>query len=264
MKVTCETPFFIWFTGRTGSTLLCDLLNSHPDVYCRMEDFSEVVLDLNHGMANENVREFKGVHYSRRICSPKKIVHDPNREQILEHLQWIYSGGSAACGFKFRFPAQAAVFPEVLETLQPLPGMKVIELIRDNTLKQAISLQNVDRVREDSSQVSCNLTSHTQLDPLQLNVELAIKHARFFLNSRQAFRRVTNEFSHVLRVSYEDLNQNISSTTARVLGFLGVDVAPELATSFFKTTPDQIADAVANYDELVQAVAGTDLEAFLD
>ena len=30
-------PFFIFGQGRSGSTLLCNLLNSHPDVYCESE-----------------------------------------------------------------------------------------------------------------------------------------------------------------------------------------------------------------------------------
>lgn len=30
-------PFFVFGQGRSGSTLLCNLLNSHPDIYCESE-----------------------------------------------------------------------------------------------------------------------------------------------------------------------------------------------------------------------------------
>ena len=265
MKVDCDTPYFIWFTGRTGSTLLCDLLDSHPQIFSRMEDFSEIAVPPDSpNDSTQAVIEFKGIHYVRKILSHNQQIDDPSSEQVVDYLKRIYSANYSACGFKFKFPTQAAVFPEVLEQLQQIEGLKVIELIRQNVLKQSISLRNVERIRGLKEKVSCNVTAEIELEPLQLDVPMVIQHARFFLRSREAFHEVSRQFNDVLPVTYEDLNEDTPATVKKVLEFLNVDAEIELQTKFFKTTPDRISAAVANYDELVQAVAGTELEAFLD
>ena len=143
-------------------------------------------------------------------------------------------------------------------------GIKVIELIRENVLKQAISLQNVQRIRQQEKQMSCNLTAKVDLEPLPADIRTVVQHAKYFLRTREEFQNVTRKFQHVLPVSYEHLNRDSVGTTKQILEFLGVDTDLELATQFVKTTPDRIADAIINYEELVDAVAGTKLEAFLD
>lgn len=265
MKSNCPTPFFIWFTGRAGSTLLCDLLASHPQIYCRMEDFGEFAVGPDAKEDDETTLvQFNGVRYERKISCPDVLIENPSPTQAVEYLQQIFSHGEPACGFKLKFPTQAIVYPEVVEQLKKTPDVKVIELIRENVLKQAISLRNVERIRKLAVQKSCNLTSQIELQPLHIDTDLVIKHARFFLKSRDNFYALSSHFANVLPVTYEQISSNVRGTIGRITEFLGVDSDVELETKFVKTTPDRISDAIANYEELSAAVAGTPLEEFLD
>ena len=261
----CKNPFFVWFTGRTGSTHLCDLLDSHPQIYCRKEDFCEVKVDdpttIPDGVQQYAIKE---VMFTRQLFTPAETIQNPSAETAIGYLGEIYSHDVLAAGFKFKFPNQIAVYPEVAEHLRTVPNIKMIELTRDNPLKQSISLRNVTRLKELGLNRSGNAVASVDLKPMDLDVELAVKHAYYFLRIREEFRSYTESFTNVMRVTYEQLCFQPEETMPRVLDFLGVDSKQGLQSKFTKTTPDNMQEAVANYDELVTAVQGTDLEKYLD
>lgn len=261
----CKSPFFIWFTGRSGSTHLCDLLDSHPQVYCRKEDFCEVKIDGPND-ASEEAQKFsiKDVWFKRVMFTPDGSNDNPSPEDALDYLDEIFSSDSIAAGFKLKFPNQSVGYPEVVEQLQKTPGLKMVELIRENTLKQSISLRNVERINALGVSSSCNATESVELEPLLLDVDLAVKHAQYFLRIREEFQQFTTAFKNTISVSYEQLCFEPEQTLPRILEFLEVDPTVDLTSKFSKTTPDNIRHAISNYDELVAAVEGTDMEKFLD
>ncbi len=265
MKTRCKTPFFVWFTGRSGSTFLCDLLDSHPQIHCRKEDFSEVRIRHEDSIQpTTKIVEFQESRFFRRMFTPDGTVDDPSAEAVIQYLEQIFSMGSEACGFKFKYPGQAAVYPEVMESLKQVEDLKVIELTRGNVLKQAISLRNVSRITQLESSQSSNARKQVDLDPLVLDIPLTLAHARFFLRSREDFRKQIAGFSRLLQVTYEGLLQDNQAAQRRILEFLEVDPEVALKSAFHKTTPDRLREAVQNYDQLATAVAGTELEPFLD
>ena len=261
----CKTPFFVWFTGRTGSTFLCDLLNSHPQVYCRAEDFSEIRID-DKSQIKPGAKwiELNGAILVRRMFSPSGTVDDPSADTAVNYLHQIFSSGPHACGFKFKFPNQSTVFPEVVAALGQIENLKVIELSRANALKQAISLRNLSRVQELGVNRAGNTIQSIDLEPLVLDVPLTMAHARYFLRTRSEFQQLAAGFSAVMPVTYEQLQFDADNTSQRILEFLDVDVSAELHSEYHKITPEQLSDAVENYDELVAATTGTELEQFLD
>lgn len=264
MKI-CKSPFFVWFTGRTGSTFLCDLLHSHPQIFCRKEQFCEVKIGQVQDFPAE-ARTFEDVAgtFGRRLFTDDKIIDDPTDEQTMEYLDSIYQRTEIACGFKLKFPMQSLVYPELVERLKKIPDLKLIELVRENALKQAISLQNVNRIKHLEASRSCNITESVKLEPLHLDVAQTIQDANFFLRSRERFREFSSMFANVLPIHYEELLDNQERTLIRILDFLEVDTDFDLNSQFKKTTPDKLSEAVRNYDELKAAVAGTGLAAFLD
>ncbi|MEM9410389.1 MAG: hypothetical protein AAGA30_04710, partial [Planctomycetota bacterium] len=114
---SCQSPFFIWFTGRTGSTYLCDLLDSHPDIYCRKEDFSEIAVADPKLIDPENLVQCRGGYFFRRLATEQGVIDHPNADQTVSHLQTIFNRSELASGFKLKFPNQSIVFPEVIEEL---------------------------------------------------------------------------------------------------------------------------------------------------
>jgi hypothetical protein len=198
------------------------------------------------------------------MYTPAGSIEDPSTGKAIEYLQQIFSSASRACGFKFKYPGQAAVYPEIMESLKQTENLKVIELTRANVLKQAISLRNVGRIRKLKLSQSSNARQQVELEALHLDIPLTIAHAKYFLRSRADFREQIVDFPQVLAVTYESLLLDGPATRRRILEFLDVDADVPLNSDFRKTTPDRLCDAVQNYDELVAAVTGTELEKFLD
>lgn len=265
MTFDCKTPFFVWFTGRTGSTYLCDLLNSHPQIHCRKEDFSEIRVEDDAKLPPDaKVLELNGIRFTRKVFTPSEILHDPSPEESVNYLNRLFSTGEDACGFKLKFPNQSLAYPEVMTALGQIKELKVIELLRSNALKQAISLRNVDRIQQLGVSKSGNALKQVSLEPLELDIQLTLAHARYFIRTRTEFRQQIESFANVHCVTYERLLNETNETMQSVLEFLNVDPKVGLASNFQKTTPDKLVDAIANYDELVAAVTDTELEQFLD
>ncbi len=263
---TCETPFFIWFTGRTGSTFLCDLLDSHPQIACQKEQFCEVKLDdaSEFPSGARTYTNNAGV-FGRQLCqrSPATKIDDPTDDQTLGYLGEIFNADATACGFKLKYPNQAQCYPEIVEQLRSIAGLKVVELVRENVLKQAISLRNVARIQQLGVSRWSNAVEAVELEPLELDVPLTIRHANYFLRTRNEFHQFTSLFNDVLPLRYEQLVAD-DAAIEQVLEFLNVNTDVMLQSEFKKTTPDRISQAVANYDELAMAIQGTELEQFLD
>ena len=260
----CQSPFFIWFTGRSGSTFLCDLLNSHPQIHCREEDYGDIRINSIAEVDN-NMRLIAGEGglFFRRLCKPGMSIDDPSVEVAIEYLDELYSTNDFACGFKFKFPNQPLVFPEVDKYLRNVPEMKVVELCRRNVLKQAISLQNIPRIKKLGVSRGSNATVGVDLPPLELDIHLAIINAKFFMKTNEEFQNSVSDYPNVWPVSYEDLCTDTENTVRDVLAFLNVDSSCKLKSRFNKTTPDDLRQAIANFDELRDAVVGTSLERYL-
>ena len=261
----CKNPFFIWFTGRTGSTFLCDLLHSHPQIFCRKEQFCEVKIGESTDFPVD-ARTFEDVAgtFGRRLFVNDGIIDDPTEEQTLNYLDSILGRSELACGFKLKFPMQSLVYPELVERLKSIPNLKVIELVRENALKQAVSLHNVGRIKNLETSKSCNVTEAVELEPLWLDIPATIQFANFFIRSRERFRAFSAGFPNVFPVHYEQLLNAQEDAIASILEFLEVDSSVELKSQFKKTTPDKLSEAVQNYDELKAAVSRTALADYLD
>ena len=260
----CKSPFLIWFTGRTGSTYLCDLLNSHTTIYCRREDFSEIRVASSEYTQGPKI-EINGSQFFRRLHRPQGDIEHPDQSQTVDYLHHLFSQEFTACGFKLKFPNQFLAFPEVVDAAHRIENLRLIGLYRNNVLKQAISLSNVERIRQLGVANSGNAKCAVNLQPLELNIDEALKHARFFARCKNELKKFASEFQNVFYVAYEDLCKQPDKTLNELLEFLQVDGdAKKMYSNFKKITPDRISDAISNYDQLVTAVNGTDLQLFLD
>ncbi len=262
----CRSPFFVWFRGRSGSTFLTDLLNSHPQIFCRKEDFADIrVLPGAEPPAGTQILERPTGKFFRRLHRFKQTIDNPPPIEALEHLYEIFTHGEPACGFKLKHPVQYTVFPEVMHELETLGRhIKVVHLTRKNVLKQAVSTANLERIRKLPEMNSCNLTKQVEIEPLELNVDRAVAHAGFFLRTEADFANVIQPFPNVHPVDYEELLNSPDEAVSRILRFLEVDDTIELQSKYKKATPDNIQSAISNYDQLVKAVEGTPFEQFLD
>ncbi|MEM7457118.1 MAG: sulfotransferase [Planctomycetota bacterium] len=249
-------PFVIFFQGRCGSTWLCSLLDSHPDVTCRQEDFSI------QGRREEGRRTER----ARTISTFSGAVVGPTAEQALSHLDEIFDRGPVASGFKFKFLNQFDRFPEVLDRLYKLRAeLRVILLERDNYLRQVLSLAHVDRLKDERLEMTgSNLKVAASRAPMQVDVQQVRRKVVNVRELTYMLREFSRQFEHVMSVEYSRLADAKTGELARLLRFIEVDDSVSLESPYVKASPAAIEQMVGNYDELAASLAETPFARFLD
>lgn len=223
--------FVILFQGRSGSTYLCDLLNNHPDIKCDMETFG---IGRRHGR----------IHRIPKFDSPEKS---------LEYLNEFYSNNNKLVGFKYKFPHQINVYPEVFEFFKLKANIiKVIFLYRKDILRAAISAQNLLSVMK----VTGTHYSKTDIDipKLDIDIEYTIKFINKRRNHFYKYEKIAEKiFPHIYKVTYEDLLTNRNKTLANIQRFLEVPLK-ELKSEIRKNTPQNVSSFVNNYSDLIKQI----------
>ena len=275
--MSAKTPFVIWFQERTGSSHLTDILDNHPEISCRGEVYYHSAPCKESDERFDQAIEYAGEKYLRMLnfCSDyRAIINSPDRNQLVRHFHYIYSMNAKACGFKFKFPVQFGLFPEVANEIRKLPNLHVIALNRRNCLKRVISRQNMLRIQEQT-QGACNLNSKNEnavdlQSKLTIDVPAIVSLTKYHLRKHSEFVAGIDGFfepgssRRVLNIDYEDLLINEDQTAQKIFEFLGVDENAKVVSNLKKATPDNLADAIENYEELVEAVRGTDFEWMVD
>lgn len=226
----CCSKFIILAQGRAGSSLLVDLLNSHPQMHCD----SEIL--------------------RYRIPFLKMFLN--GRSKINSHKTY---------GFKLKLnhliDAQKITQPEIfLRDLQQA-GWKIIYLERKNQLRRIISWY-VAKERGDAEyridQGPLKL-QQVVVDSNRLVQDLEQKEAASNME-----KEVLKDIPH-LKICYEEdlLNEALHQTTLnRIFDFLNLDAVP-VGTELQKICADSLNHIIANYDEMAQVIGQTKYAHFL-
>jgi len=228
---TPDKRFVIFAHSRSGSHLLVDLLNSHPDITCLTEH------GMLYGFKNikNTYKHIDGV--SRRSKSPVfggKI----NIRQIEKNSQ----------------PLQ-----EVIKKMTAF-DWQVIVLERKNLLEQVCSVQIAKKRRQYHDETA------PTLDQLRLNIDIPLLHQR--LKSKEALNHQVRELTTPYKPLYiyyeEDLIgvQNQQNAANRIFESLLLP-KHKVNTKFVKTNSYQLADLIINYKEMVDSIKGGPYEKFL-
>lgn len=216
------TKFYIFGTGRCGSTLLMGLLNCHSHISCDPELLSA---------------------YSRvpQAALLKRVYHCPTSvygfKLLLYHLSEVH--GMAAPGR----------FLQWLHTL----GFKVIYLRRQNRLHHAVSLVVSAKRRvlhePQSSQPgdSCPIT----IEPTDVLQTMAKFEANYRCETE-----LLRTIPHLSLVYEEHLGvaQQHQTTADLVFDHLGLTTEPVIA-NLRKIMPLDLRQRILNYDEVIAAIA---------
>lgn len=221
-----DLPRFVLLSrGRTGSTLLLDLLRCHPLIHCDGEILSHRILvtspqDLLRGRAAifaSRVYGFKlrPAHYqTQRICEPRAFL-----AALLEE------------GWRFVHLTRRNVLRVALSRLALAQTRIVHRKLGDEPLDAAY-------VRVDSD----HLFSLLEEVEREMHVE----------------RKLVASLPH-LALTYEDdlLHANCRQPALdRVFDFLDLPSAP-VSTQYLRLTTDRLSDFVRNHDRLADMLAGT-------
>ncbi len=233
-----SSRFVILFTGRSGSSYLSSLLDSHPNVICEGEMLAEI---LRVGRPPE-----RQLIWSRKLFQtkrPRKIV---------------------SVGFKTKLDDiyNTDGFRDLLDEF----GVRLVHLIRQNLVKQVISALNAERLYETTGQ--WNVLNERgpihQYAPLSVDADRfdRLLHYRVSGETRLAefVSKMQRPMTHVI---YEDLLISREQTLGALYDFLNVPHR-SVTSRFEKHTPDNLREAIANFDELKRRYAGTDFEPMFD
>ena len=233
-----QTRFIILFEGRTGSSLLGNLLNQHPQVSC----LGEEVAALRHeGWAAQRA-------WIESLFLDTANFRDPRLK-----------GTATALGFKVKLReiADAKAFGQWLDG----SDVKVVHQQRLNFVKQVVSSVRAMKLYEQ--------TGHYNLEPDQANLKpgaYAIPKKRFnntllwLLEAEHKLALFLAVLTRpVLHSTYEDLCAGMNAEVARVFSFLGVSSQP-VEPNTIKLTSDHLREVLENYDDLLAFYSGTGFE----
>lgn len=226
-----EKKFFIFGQGRTGSTLLCSLLNSHPKIQADYEIlfnpvwFPEFYLKSKSQLSKEEVYGFKVKIYQltgkQKIDNPSQFIH-----KLIDD-NW-----------------------------------KLIYLKRNNLLRHVISFQAAKqrniwhtskedtKMYSDKIYINCN----SLINGMQMREKYLIQE-----------QNIVEKFDHIT-ISYEDdlLSPKVHQKTVdRICDFFEIE-RQMVNTELSKTVPSDLSQLIENYDELVSTLRGTKYSHFLD
>jgi LPS sulfotransferase NodH len=237
--MSTATRFVILAAPRTGSNLLCTLLNSHPDVLC------------HHELFNPN-----GIFYAleyRDGSLDLGSMTERDREPIafLQRV-WDHPQGATCTGFKMTRGQDAAVMQGLIED----DGVLKILLYRRNRLKTFIS-EALAR-QTDRWEVYSKHDLATETPTLHVDVEAFRGHCelndRYYSDIEYALRSSGQPW---IETAYEDILDQAEQ--ARLLDFLGVESADvTLKQASVKQSNRNLRTHIENFHELEHAFAGSE------
>ena len=230
------TRFVILAAPRTGSNLLCTLLNSHPQVLC------------HHELFNPN-----GIFYALeyRDGSLDLGSMETRDREPFAFLQRVWQG--ACCiGFKMTRGQDAGVMRSLVEDA----GVLKILLYRRNRLKTFIS----EQLARKTDRWEVYTGDEHAVDTPRLHVDVEAFRAHCDLNER-----FYQDILHALRsggqrwteAAYEDLLA--APEHVRLLEFLGVEATGvKLTQSSIKQGGRDLRSHIDNFQELERAFRGSE------
>jgi len=222
-KTTPLKKFTIFTVGRSGSSLLVSLLQSHQQIHC------------------------DGELFRRKLFSPLRYLDCKAQLSQKE----IY-------GFKlntFHFREQKIKNPEAFLEKICDSGYQIISLKRRNILRQTIShMYALHRNKFHHYETQGN----QKFDEFIVDLDFLAKELELFANFKNLHSQLLKKHSH-LDLYYEDDLLDTSKhqqTVDRVTDFLGIE-ASQVSTQLRKTTPKDLSKFIKNYDEVVAYLSHT-------
>lgn len=273
-------PFILLTFPRTGSTYIRIWLDSHTHIRSHGEVF------LGH-YSNEDgfaahCSEFyglggmlHGLHFNRYVRKlrvgvlPGSYVEDFMERFYHDHqfpVPWVsYKEDSRTVG---ELDKQWAGFKLMYYQLMALPSLQkyiannnfaVLHLVRRNLLKQYVSM-----LRMRMKKMSHSTSDVVKATPVQLNIPAMFRHFSRLQKHIGHFRSLYDGQEKYYEFTYESFFENPDVVGAGISETLGVPACSMEGAKLKKTSTNRLSDEIANSDEVITALVGTEYEGFLD
>lgn len=216
--------FVIYTRGRTGSTVLTDLLNSHPEMYCDYEIFN-------------TFNDTTPVRY------PLKYIDSCSKRATLNKKS-VY-------GFKVKIEQlkNEQGYKDIGRLLKSAEdaGWKMIYLRRVNIFNHAVS----GMIANQTKVFHLKNKNEALQQKIKIDVGLLLGIMNYFEELGKLEEDSLRSLSYIT-VSYEDDlldNSKHQETSDKIFQYLGIKSFP-VNTQLKKIIPENLADIISNYDEV--------------
>lgn len=232
-------------TGRSGSTVLGDLLNQHPNIFWDAEIYNPARME----------------RISPKI--PHFLLHHPKRFLRLRMAR----AGNKIYGFEMQLTQLKYIDAKLLDYIEQLQGMKFnhfIILKRKNYLRKILS--------SVVGQITSQWHQNKNAKPKLIRFELDVDNLLFRGNAKPLLVHLQAEHEHyctlekvlsgqrVLQLTYEDdISESPLVGYQRVCNFLDVG-HHEVKIRYGKTNPFKLTEMIINFDEVERTLRGTSFE----
>jgi LPS sulfotransferase NodH len=224
--------FVIFGQGRSGSTLLCDLFNCHPQVTCEKEILF-------------HPRRFP-LHYvlGRRRAAPPEDVY----------------------GFKVKIYqlTDAPDAPRRMLAALDARGWHIVYLWRRNVVRQALSGLTAWK-RGNVFHAHSGEERRVTTAPVTIPVHSLVRDAYQRLRWLQKEAEMLDGFTYAT-VNYEDDLKDAEARRAtmnRLFTFLELPPAPAVSTDLRRTSRDDLAAQIKNYSEVYEGLVREGLGSYV-
>ncbi len=234
-----ENKFIIFAHYRSGSTLLADLLNCHPDIFCDGEIFIKFIhLDFKKVL-------FPALYLKSQAIKAKSNVYgcDFKLDQLI-HI----------CSRFFDSPEKF-----ILKLYQS--EWKIIYLQRRNILRQGLSICTAN-IRQHWHDVPEQPLERTKIN---ISFEKLLQAINF--SKKIAFKEIKllQEIPHLKLVYEDDLlkSEQHQITLDRVFQYLDLP-STLVQTKLKRVSSDNLIDQIYNLDEIIKKIQQTEYAKFID
>jgi LPS sulfotransferase NodH len=246
------TRFCVITTQRSGSSWFMAMMNSHPQIGV----LGEVFLDRVAKPAWYNL-EFLQADRFCQFRQSTRSIRPWSTFRYLDMLVEKFSGEYLALGFKLMY-RQLRRQPEILPKLM-LDRYRILHVVRENYLDVLISHRIAHKRGEAHARKEVEQPKvYLEPSPLVRILERKKKKVRWM----RLFLRILP--LPVLEVTYRSLCESTEASLNTAASFLSVPSYTGYESDFRKisTLPDW--ERIENYEEVRQALAGTEFQGLLD
>lgn len=235
--------FVILSARRSGSNLLCTLIDSHPDALCHHELFNP------HGI-------FTALDL-RDTATPLHDIAARERDSLAYLAQvWRYARGHACVGFKMT-PDQ---HPEILQAVLDDAGVAKIVLRRNNPLRALVSERIADITgRWEAYAGEAEPAPHPRIHVERDELDRHVRQVEAFYDALTDVMQRSGQ--RWLELRYESLFD--AGEQHRLCDFLGLSPRTLQARSI-RQNPEPLEYLLDNADALRRSLASTPLARLLD
>jgi LPS sulfotransferase NodH len=226
-----EKKFMIFGISRSGSTLLVNLLNSHPKIHCEGEILTQRVTNpFLYAKCHQ-------AYTKKEVYGFKLLVYHLNGVQEIDK----------PIKFVSRLHQQ---------------GYKLIHLKRKNVLRQALSGLYARHLGTFHMYTD---RANVVKDKMHVNVDKLLKKIKVTEKKGVFEEKVLKHIPH-LSFTYEDDLMNLEvqqATVDKITNYLEIPNS-KIHTDHVKVAPNKYEDFIENSDEVIEAIENSKYKQFLD